>query len=240
MKVNVLGAKIDKTNILDAVERAIGFMDERRAAIVTAPDAEMIMRARASRKFRGTLNYSDIVLPAGEGIMLASRILGTPITERVTGLDFVRALLARMSDTGKSVFLYGGWTGIADAAARNIRQKYPGIVIAGTNDGFFSSDDDVIDKINAVSPDLLIVCLGSPKQEHWMYECAPELSVGVMAGLGDAIDIMSGYELPTPRRWKELGFEWLYRLMKKPKRIKRLIKLPLMILAASWRRLTGR
>ena len=240
MRVDVLGVKIDKTNILDAVERAMSLMEERRAAMIVAPDAEMIMRARASRQFRATLNYADVVLPSGEGILLASRILGTVISERVDGLDFARALLARMSDTGKSVFLYGAWSGVAEAAAKNIRKRYPGIVIAGTNEGHFSSDDDVIAKINAARPDFLIVCLGSPKQEHWMYECQPELDVGVMAGLGSAIDIMSGYEQPTPRRWRELGLEWLYRFIKKPKRFRRTVKLPLMILAALWRRLTGR
>lgn len=240
MRIDVLGVKIDNTNIPDAVERAMRLMETHEAAMVVTPNSEMLLRARQSKIFRATLNSADLVLPDGVGVIMASRILGTPIRERVAGVDFASALLARMSDTGKSVFLYGGRPGIAEAAAINLVSRYPGLKIVGMNDGYYTSDEDIIDRINAVSPDFLMVCLGSPKQERWMYENAPVLDVGVMAGLGGTLDVLSGTVQLAPKKWRELGFEWLYRLIKQPKRIKRVIKLPLILICAFWRRLTGR
>ena len=144
-----------------------------------------------------------------------------------------------MAGAGKSVFLFGSKPGVAEAAADNLTAAYPGLVISGTCNGYFTDDGPIIEKINAASPDLLLVCLGAPKQELWMSENASRLNVRLMAGLGGSLDVFAGNVKRAPAAWQRLGLEWLYRLIKEPRRIKRMIKLPLFVLAVIIKRIRG-
>ena len=148
--------------------------------------------------------------------------------------------MTQMGREGKRVFLLGAKPGVADAAGEKLRERFPGLVIAGTNDGYFQDDDPVVEKINAVQPDLLLVCLGAPKQELWMQRNAPRLRVGLMAGLGGSLDVFAGNVKRAPKFFQKLGLEWFYRLIKEPKRIGRMMKLPKFLLAAIGRKLRGK
>ena len=132
------------------------------------------------------------------------------------------------------MFLLGAKPGVADAAAEKMRERFPGLVIAGTNDGYFQDDDPVVEKINAAQPDLLLVCLGAPKQELWMQRNAPRLRVGLMAGLGGSLDGFAGTVRRAPKWMIRLQLEWLYRLLREPSRIGRMMRLPKFVFAA-WR-----
>ena len=131
------------------------------------------------------------------------------------------------------MYLLGAKPLVAEAAAEKLTQTYPGIVIAGTNDGYFTDDVPVIEKINAASPDFLMVCLGAPKQELWMSANAGRLSCGLMAGLGGSLDVLAGNVQRAPETWRRLGLEWLYRVIKEPKRLGRVMKLPAFVLEAA-------
>lgn len=118
-------------------------------------------------------------------------------------------------------------------------KEYPGLKISGTSDGYFKDDAVPVERINNAKPDLLLVCLGCPKQEYWMYDNLDKLDVKLMAGLGGSLDVFAGVTQRAPEKWQKLGLEWLYRLIKEPSRIKRMIKLPAFIFAAVGQRIRG-
>lgn len=240
-RIDVLGVEFDDMDIVEAVELAMGFMEERRCAYAVTPNPEIVLECRKNRKLAAAVRAADMVLPDGVGVIYASRILGTPIKNRLPGIDFASALMARMSECGKKVFLLGAKTGVAELAAERLTERYPGLEVCGVNDGYFEEEDNelVLEKINALSPDLILVCLGAPKQEIWMKNNAELLNAGLMIGLGGALDVYAGVVERAPRKWRKLGLEWLYRLIKEPRRIKRMIKLPGILFAALRRRIGG-
>ena len=240
-RIDVLGIEFDNIDIVEAVERAMRLMDEHCHAYVVTPNPEIVLESRKNKGLSAAVRSADMVLPDGVGVIYASHILGTPIKNRIPGIDFASALLARMSESEKKVFLLGAKPGVAELAAQRLTERYPGLLVCGVNDGFFDQADNefLVEKINSAAPDLVMVCLGSPKQEIWMKNNAQQLDVGLMIGLGGALDVYAGVVERAPRRWRSMGLEWLYRLIKEPKRIKRMIKLPGILFAALWRRIGG-
>ena len=232
-RIDVLGVEFDDLTMDEAVERALGLIEERRAAYACTPNPEIVMAARENASLAAALKDAALVLADGVGITKAAQMLRTPLKGRVPGIDFAQALMARLAERGGSVYLFGAKPGVAEAAAEKLRGDCPGIVIAGTSDGYFTDDKPIVDKINAASPDFVMVCLGSPKQELWMAEHAGRISCGLMAGLGGSLDVLAGNVQRAPETWRRLGLEWLYRVIKEPKRITRVAKLPLFVLEAA-------
>lgn len=240
-RIDVLGIEFDNIDIVEAVERAMRLMDEHCHAYVVTPNPEIVLESRKNKGLSAAVRSADMVLPDGVGVIYASHILGTPIKNRIPGIDFASALLARMSESEKKIFLLGAKPGVAELAAQRLTERYPGLLVCGVNDGYFDQADNefLVKKINSAAPDLVVVCLGSPKQEIWMKNNAQQLDVGLMIGLGGTLDVYAGVVERAPRRWRSMGLEWLYRLIKEPKRIKRMIKLPGILFAALWRRIGG-
>lgn len=232
-RIDVLGVSFDDLTMDEAVEIALGFMQERRACYACTPNPEIVMAAKGDVSLRAALSGAELVLADGVGITKAAAMLGTPLKSRVPGIDFASNVISRLAQRGGSVYLLGAKPLVAEAAAEKLTQTYPGIVIAGTNDGYFTDDAPVIEKINAASPDFLMVCLGSPKQELWMSANAGRLSCGLMAGLGGSLDVLAGNVQRAPETWRRLGLEWLYRVIKEPKRLGRVMKLPAFVLEAA-------
>ena len=232
-RIDVLGVSFDDLTMDEAVEIALGFMQERRACYACTPNPEIVMAAKGDAALCAALSGAELVLADGVGITKAAAMLGTPLKSRVPGIDFASNVISRLAQRGGSVYLLGAKPLVAEAAAEKLTQTYPGIVIAGTNDGYFTDDAPVIEKINAASPDFLMVCLGSPKQELWMSANAGRLSCGLMAGLGGSLDVLAGNVQRAPETWRRLGLEWLYRVIKEPKRLGRVMKLPAFVLEAA-------
>ena len=232
-RIDVLGVSFDDLTMDEAVEIALGFMQERRACYACTPNPEIVMAAKGDASLRAALSGAELVLADGVGITKAAAMLGTPLKSRVPGIDFASNVISRLAQRGGSVYLLGAKPLVAEVAAEKLTQTYPGIVIAGTNDGYFTDDAPVIEKINAARPDFLMVCLGSPKQELWMSTNAGRLSCGLMAGLGGSLDVLAGNVQRAPETWRRLGLEWLYRVIKEPKRLGRVMKLPAFVLEAA-------
>lgn len=232
-RTDVLGVGFDDLTMEEAVEAALGFMNTRGAHYVCTPNPEIVMAAKKDAALRSALGQADLVLADGVGVTKAAAMLKTPLKARVPGIDFATAVIARLAERGGSVYLFGARPGVAEAAAARLAEAYPGLSIAGTSDGYFTDDGPIIEKINASSPDFLMVCLGSPKQERWMSENAGRLSCGLMAGLGGSLDVLAGNVQRAPEAWRKLGLEWLYRVIKEPKRLGRVARLPLFVLEAA-------
>ena len=235
-KIDVLGVGFDDLTMDEAVDRAWTLRGERRAAYVVTPNPEIVMICREDPAARAAVAGAALTIPDGVGVVYGARILKTPLKEKVPGIDLTTRLLDRMAAEGKRVFLLGSKPGVAEAAAENLKGRFPGLVIAGTNDGYFTDDAPVVEKINAARPDLLLVCLGAPKQEKWMHDHAAELDVGLMIGAGGSLDVFAGTVERAPEKWQKSGLEWLYRLMKEPQRFGRMMVLPKFMLCVIFRK----
>jgi len=239
-RINVLGVGFDSLTMDEAVSRGMALMAEKKAAYVVTPNPEIVMLAREDPALLNAVRDAALVLPDGIGVVKGARILGTPLKEKIPGIDFATNLMAKMSESGQKLFLLGAKPGVAELAAAALQERFPGLVICGTNDGYFQDDAPVIEKINAVQPDLLLVCLGAPKQELWMQTNASKLSVGLMAGLGGSLDVFSGVTERAPEIWQKLGLEWFHRLLKEPSRAKRMSNLPKFVFAVLGKRISGK
>jgi N-acetylglucosaminyldiphosphoundecaprenol N-acetyl-beta-D-mannosaminyltransferase len=240
MRVTVLGVQFDDTTVEQAASRSIELMQSGGKAYVVTPNPEIVWLCRRNEALRAAINSAALVLPDGIGVILGARILGSPLRGgRVPGIEFAAALLEKMAESGGSVFLLGAKPGIAEEAGLRLAEKHKGLVIAGTADGYFSDDGPVVDRINAVCPDLVLVCLGSPRQELWMSENFGRLNTSLCAGLGGSLDVFAGKAKRAPAFFRKLGLEWFYRLLREPRRIKRMIKLPLFVLAVAYKRIRG-
>lgn len=238
MRIDVLGVGFDDLSIDEAVERALDALRGGDKSYIVTPNPEIVWMARRDPALRKAINEAALVLPDGVGIVIGARILGTPLRSgRVPGIDFAAKLINRLAESGCSVFLLGAGPGVAEEAGRRLAEHNPGLSIAGAADGYFEDDGPVIERINAAKPDLLMVCMGAPKQEHWMAGSIVRLETGLCAGLGGALDVFAGKVRRAPVFFRKLGLEWLYRIVREPRRIKRSLKLPLFVAAVIWRRM---
>ena len=210
----------------EATAKALKLMDSKNAAYLVTPNPEIVMLCRENTSLLDAVNKAAMVLPDGIGIIKGAIILGTPMKEKIPGIEFAEELFALMSKRRMSVFLLGAKPGVAEEAAKHLKERFTGLEIVGTNDGYFTDDEPVIEKINAASPDLLLVCLGAPKQELWMQKNAPNLDVGLMAGLGGSMDVFACVAERAPEAWRKHNLEWLYRLKEDPSRAGRMMNLP--------------
>ncbi len=230
--VNILGVNIDKITAADALSKAEELLHSDGASVIYTPNPEIVMAAYEDKEFCEVLNSSDMCVPDGIGVVYGSRMIGDSVPERVPGFELCCGLLERMAKTGDGVFLFGSKPGVADTAAENILKKYSGIKISGTRNGYFKEDDEaeIIKEINDSGAKLLMVCLGAPKQEKWIYTHRDELNVNLCIGAGGSLDVLAGTVKRAPKIFIKLNLEWFYRLLKQPSRIGRFAALPKFIL----------
>ena len=233
MRVDVLGVGFDSVTLDQAVERGMELLRVGGAHYAVTPNPEIVEACRRDRAVMDAVNGADLVLADGIGVIYGARILGTPLPGRVTGISFAQGLMAEMAKSGEGLFLLGAKPGYAQQAAENLCRQYPGLNIVGTNDGYFKDDGPVVEKIRASGARAVFVCLGAPKQELWMVKNGAETGAGLLVGLGGCLDVFSGNVKRAPVLFQRLGLEWFYRLCKEPRRIGRMMKLPLFLIHAA-------
>ena len=239
MKIDVMGLKFDSMTMDEALSRAEVLLRGDKAAYVVTPNAEIAYEALHDGQLREMLNGADLMLPDGAGVVLASKLLRTPVKQKVAGVDFAAGLLGILERNGQSLYLLGGKTGIGEMAAQKMLEAHPQLRIAGIADGYFQDEAPVIAKINASGADALFVCLGAPKQERFMVQHRQELHVHLMAGLGGSLDAFAGTVQRAPAWMIRLNLEWLYRLIREPKRFRRMLRLPKYLWAVMLKRIRG-
>lgn len=239
MKIDVMGVQFDNVTLEEAVAAGMAQVNGSGCAYVVTPNSEIVYECRQTEGLTDVLNGAGLVLPDGIGVVYASRILKRPLKEKVAGVDFAAALVRELARTGKSLFLLGCEPGVAELAAEKLRERNPGLLIAGTNDGFFKEDGPVVEKIRASGADVVFVCLGAPKQELWMAKNGAATGAKLLAGLGGSLNVFAGVTKRAPDIWVKLGLEWLYRLIKEPWRFKRMCRLPLFLFSAIGARFKG-
>lgn len=232
MKTNILGVAFDALTLDEAEERADALLRARRGGYIVTANPEIVLHSREDAAYAAAVNGADLVLADGVGDLYAARILGTPLPERVAGSDLTPRLLSRLAERGGSVFLYGARPGVAERAGEALRSACPGLRIAGTENGYISDETALFTALDKEQPDLLLLGLGVPRQELWMARNRQRTNA-VMIGVGGLLDVFAGDIPRAPEAWQKLGLEWLYRLLREPRRIKRMIRLPEILLLAA-------
>jgi len=230
--VEIVGVNIDNITLTDAVIRIEGYLDGDGLNMIFTPNSEILVDAVKDIEFAQILNSGDLVVPDGIGVVMASKFYGEPFNERVAGYDLMCRLIELAYIRNKSIYFLGGKEGIAEEAAERLRQKYKDIKILGVHNGYFDDEEEklIINDIINLKPDIVFVALGAPKQEKWIFNNRHNLPSKIAMGVGGSIDVVAGVTKRAPDFYQKAGLEWFYRLIKDPKRIFRIMKLPKFIL----------
>jgi N-acetylglucosaminyldiphosphoundecaprenol N-acetyl-beta-D-mannosaminyltransferase len=220
--LNFFGIPIVNTTMAEAVDWVIAAATRNSGARQMAfvnPDCLNIAWGHA--EYRRALRDAERVLPDGIGIHIGCRMRGQMLRENVNGTDLFPLLCEAAANTGHSLYLLGARPGIAAAAAEQMQQRFPALKIAGTRAGYFAAADEpaVIDAINASGADILLVAFGAPRQDLWIAANRARLEVGIAFGVGGLLDFYSGRIRRAPLWLRELGLEWVYRLLQEPGRM---------------------
>ena len=225
--VTVLGVIFDNITLKNAVSKAQDELTNGgdRVMTVFTPNPLISMQCRRDPDFCRIINSSSLSLADGRGVVDAAKRLGTPLPERVAGIDFGYEIMKIAAEKHAGVFLLGGKHGIAKKAAQRLENELPGLEVFGAYDGYDEAADEaaLTSALLMAKPRLLIVCLGSPRQEHWIYEHLPmlrEAGVRVAAALGGAVDVWAGEVRRAPKLFIRLRLEWLWRCLTQPRRLR--------------------
>ncbi|HUY82822.1 MAG TPA: WecB/TagA/CpsF family glycosyltransferase [Acidobacteriaceae bacterium] len=222
------GIPIDRVTLDEAAAWVISKLKARAGGaplLIMGPNAQLITLAARNPRFAEALRSAKLSVPDGISVVLASRWLGQPVPERVTGGDLMERLCIESARHGLSVFLLGGLPGAAERTARKFEERYPGFRTAGVccpPVGFERDPGEcerIRQQIAEAKPDLLCVALGAPKQEIWMLENCASLPVGAAISVGAALDTQAGLRKRAPKWTHRIGLEWLYRLVREPRRL---------------------
>lgn len=220
-RAKILGFGVDKYSFNEAVDIA-------NCGQTVTINPEMINFALKNKYFADIINEAELVIPDGIGVQLGLKILGYNI-KRIAGIEFARKMLDKFE--GQPVALVGAKPHIIEKAVQNLKCENEKFNFVYVQDGYFNDEQMVLDKVVSSNPRLLLVALGSPKQEEFIYKLKSKLPNTLMIGVGGSFDVWSGEVERAPEIYQKLGLEWLYRTVKEPKRFKRIFPtLPLFVL----------
>lgn len=228
-KLRVLHAMVDRVDYIAALGKISQLLETGGCKQVVTLNPEYVMRAENDQELLRIINEAELAVPDGIGIVWASRLLGEPLPDRVTGTGLLPRICKICADEGLSVFLLGGGPGVAESAAKELTGRHPQLKIAGisSSDPRASLDESLVEEINSSGASVLAVAYGCPKQDFWIDRNRGRLtSVRVAIGVGGAFDFISGQVPRAPRFMRRTGTEWLFRLWIQPSRGRRMLALP--------------
>ncbi len=233
--VDILGVRVDDVTCAEALALLRHAIAARAPLVVTTPNPEFVIAARANPGFAAILRRTDLNIPDGVGLLLAARLFGDHLRQHVQGTDLVLKLAAESPAAGYRWFLLGGWGDVAERAGRALRQQFPGLEIAGAAPGSPDPADDAQTRalIRAAGRvDVLLVAYGAPKQEAWLDRNLAALGIPVGIGVGGVFNYLSGDAPRAPEWVRRMHCEWLHRLVTQPWRWRRQLALPQFALLA--------
>lgn len=232
MKENFLGVDVCNLTYEQIISSLLNDIEKNKKSFIVAINPEKIMKAQEDASLKELLNKADYQIPDGIGVIIASKLKGGKIRQRVTGIDMMLTLCEAADKNGKKVFLYGAKPGRAEEARMRLEERFPSIQIVGVLNGY-EKDEGLIEKtINDANPDIIFVAKGSPAQEYWILDHMHRLAPKVYQGVGGSFDVISGHIKRAPAIFQNLGLEWLYRLILEPWRWKRQLLLPKFLIKA--------
>ena len=227
-RLTLLDIPIDPLTEAEAVEWVARALEQPRPRQIVSINPERVMQARSDRSFAELLKRADLSLADGVGVMWAARWVGRPLPQRVTGVDFVRALAKRGAQEHWRFFFLGAAPGVAEDAARVLATESPGLEVAGTFAGSPRAEEEqaICERIRTAEADILVVAYGAGAEEAWIARNLEKTGAKVAMGVGGALDFISGRTRRAPKWIRERGVEWLYRLVRQPWRWRRQLALP--------------
>lgn len=216
-KIDILGVKVDNLSKEELQEN----ISELKTKTVMYVNANSINIAQKDREYKEILNSADIVYPDGQGVIWAARVFGYRLKERMTAADFFYQVCKKISKKKIKLYLLGSHPGIAKKVKERLKQNIPLLNVIGTHHGYFDKEEEkrIVGEINNLKPDILVVGMGTPKQEEWIYYNRHCLSVSLCWAVGGLFDFISGKIKRAPRWMLHCHLEWLSRLLQEPKRL---------------------
>src|SRR5438477_3253897 len=208
-RVDILGVGFDRVALVDAVGRIEQRLDRGEPTFIITANPEFVMLCREDPEVASIAARADLVVPDGTGAVVAARLLGDPLPGRAPGRLLVDRLAALATERGLSLFLLGAAPGVAERAAATLRVRHPLLRIAGTYAGSADDDADVLPRVVAAAPDVLLVAFGMPKQERWIARNLPHVpSARVAVGVGGSLDYLAGSAKLRPTIVLAIGLAW--------------------------------
>jgi len=241
-RVDMLGVPLARIDMEATLARVEQFVEERSPHMIVTSDTPGIVRARDDPEFQEIVRGADMVTADGRGVVWMARVLGLPVTERVSGVDLMEKICQRAAERGYAIYLLGAEPGVAEKAAESLQSRYGGLRIVGTHHGYFTPEEEpgVVREIAGAQPDILFVAFGAPKQEKWMRQHLDELQAPVAIGVGGSLDVFAGRVPRAPQWIQRAGLEWLYRVLRQPSRLPRAWTVPRLIWMTLRETLRGR
>ncbi|MDW8051729.1 MAG: WecB/TagA/CpsF family glycosyltransferase [Armatimonadota bacterium] len=227
-EVRVLGVRVHAVRMEEALCRIEQLIQQREPSLVITADANAILLALQDAEFRALMEQAALITADGAGLLWAGRRLGQPFPERVSGVDLVEQLVRLSHEKGYRLYFVGAAPGVAQRAAESLLRCYPNAQIVGVQHGYFSPDEEptVVEQIAAARPDVVLVGMGMPYQEKWVWRHRHALGAAVLIGVGGSFDVYGGVVKRAPRWLQRVGCEWLWRLLQDPRKIKKVRNLP--------------
>lgn len=233
----IFGVRFDNVTVTDAAARAKEMVRCGTYQYCVGTNANLLRMARRDAGHREAVNGADLSLADGAGVIWAARILNVPLVQCVPCIDLLDALLPMLD--GQRVYILGGKPGAAEQAREHLSARYPKLTFCGTHHGYFQDPEQMAAEISDSEPELLLVCLGSPKQECFMARYGNRTGARLAVGCGGWIDIAAGRLRRAPLSWRRHSMEWAWRLVHEPWRIGRVcgsLLIPLLAMGERVRR----
>jgi N-acetylglucosaminyldiphosphoundecaprenol N-acetyl-beta-D-mannosaminyltransferase len=219
--IELLGHRVDRLDLEQTAIRCRDAVLARRRSHHVSLNAAKVILARDDPRLKGILDAAPLVNADGQSIVWASRLLGTPLPERVAGIDLMFRLLAIAEEEGFGVYFLGARPEVLETAIDRLRAQYPRLVIAGRHHGYFEAAEtgSVCAAINESRADMLFVAMSSPKKEYWVEDAGPLLVVPLIVGVGGSLDVVAGKVARAPGWMQSAGLEWFFRFLQEPRRM---------------------
>jgi N-acetylglucosaminyldiphosphoundecaprenol N-acetyl-beta-D-mannosaminyltransferase len=215
----LFGVGIDALTMEETVDWAFERVSSGPPAQHVVVNAAKVVLMHGDERLRSIIDGCALVNADGTSVVWASRLLGKPLPERVTGIDLFVEIVERASRTGHRVYFLGAQDAVLNEMLSRFRERFPDLVVAGHRNGYWDDDDDIINEVRAAAPDFLFLAIPSPRKEFWLAEHLEALSVPFVMGVGGSFDVLAGKVRRAPVWVQRLGGEWLYRLLQEPGRM---------------------
>lgn len=232
MNAELFGLNIDTLSFKEALDKARVLIDTPKVSQVVTINPEMFEFSSKDEDFSNILKEAEMIIPDGIGVKIALKINGIN-SERIPGIDFAKQLLTDSALNNIPVAIVGAKEEVITTAINNLKKEISGLNIVYYHNGYFDDDTTIYNEINSKSPKLILVAMGSPRQEKFIYNAKNILKPALMIGIGGSLDVWSGTVKRAPKLFQDLGIEWLYRTLTQPSRLKRIFPtLPMFLLKA--------